>query len=420
MAIDTPATIVLLGAGPIGIEAAIYARYLGYDVVLLEQADLAENVRVWGHLRMFSPFQQNSSSLGLAALRAQDPDYQPPKPDQQLIGRQWAEQYLIPLSETDLLADHIRTHSQALAVERLEPANANLDPEQSSDENRPKQFQVLVQSQSAEPSIITADAVVDATGVLNHPMMCGPNGSPAEGEPAVSARLEYAFPDILGAQRARFARQHTLVIGNGLSAALTITALAQLAQNEPETRVHWIAGPTPEPIPWWLTISNSPSTFQTWRDVLLRAEQQAQDAGPTFVRDTERTLRAFDSDPTSDGVRVWFDEPSKPERYDRVVVNRGHRSDLSIYHKLQAGQDTGTSLSIGQMANPADRFESLQPDDAVAWTDTFLKLEPNLYIIGSKSFRHASSFPFSIGLQQIVGMFAEIGGRANLDLYATF
>ena len=32
MALDTPASIAVLGAGPIGLEAALYARFLGYDV----------------------------------------------------------------------------------------------------------------------------------------------------------------------------------------------------------------------------------------------------------------------------------------------------------------------------------------------------------------------------------------------------
>ena len=32
MAIDTPARLAILGAGPIGLEAALYARFLGYDV----------------------------------------------------------------------------------------------------------------------------------------------------------------------------------------------------------------------------------------------------------------------------------------------------------------------------------------------------------------------------------------------------
>ena len=42
MAIDTPARIAVLGAGPIGLEAALYARFLGYDVDVYERGKVAD------------------------------------------------------------------------------------------------------------------------------------------------------------------------------------------------------------------------------------------------------------------------------------------------------------------------------------------------------------------------------------------
>ena len=59
MAIDTPARLAILGAGPIGLEAALYARFLGYDVVVYETGDVAASVRQWGQVRMFTPFGMN-------------------------------------------------------------------------------------------------------------------------------------------------------------------------------------------------------------------------------------------------------------------------------------------------------------------------------------------------------------------------
>ena len=67
---SSPATIAILGAGPIGLEAALYARYLGYSVQVYERHEVAGHVKRWGHIRMFTPFQMNCSSLGLAALAA--------------------------------------------------------------------------------------------------------------------------------------------------------------------------------------------------------------------------------------------------------------------------------------------------------------------------------------------------------------
>ncbi len=45
MAVDTPATIAVIGAGPIGLEAALYARFLGYDVRIYERDAVARSLR---------------------------------------------------------------------------------------------------------------------------------------------------------------------------------------------------------------------------------------------------------------------------------------------------------------------------------------------------------------------------------------
>src|SRR5439155_4260027 len=116
MAIDTPARLALLGAGPIGLEAALYARFLGYEVVIYERGEIADNVRQWGHVRMFTPFGMNRTTLGLAAIHAQDESYRPPADDALLTGREWVERYLLPLASTDLLSDHLRLNTVVVAV----------------------------------------------------------------------------------------------------------------------------------------------------------------------------------------------------------------------------------------------------------------------------------------------------------------
>ena len=74
MHLEPPSRIAILGAGPCGLETGLYARYLGYQTTIYEQGEIAQAVRAWGHVRMFSPFRMNRSPLGLAALQAQNPD----------------------------------------------------------------------------------------------------------------------------------------------------------------------------------------------------------------------------------------------------------------------------------------------------------------------------------------------------------
>ena len=47
--------ILVVGAGPIGIEAALRGAQLEHEVDVLEAGRIGENLRSWGHVRMFSP-----------------------------------------------------------------------------------------------------------------------------------------------------------------------------------------------------------------------------------------------------------------------------------------------------------------------------------------------------------------------------
>src|SRR5262245_4600080 len=120
MAIDTPARLAILGAGPIGLEAALYARFLGYDVAVYERGHVAARVRQWGHVGMFTPFKMNRTTLGLAAIQAQDENYRPPADDELLTANEWTERYLLPLAATDLLSDHLRLNTTVVAVGKEE------------------------------------------------------------------------------------------------------------------------------------------------------------------------------------------------------------------------------------------------------------------------------------------------------------
>src|SRR5438552_12477517 len=105
MAVESPARVAVLGAGPIGLEAALYARYLGYEVAIYERGNVCENMLAWGHAELFTPFAANASPLGISALAAQDPSWNSPPPDALLTGREFVERYCRPLAQSDLLAD---------------------------------------------------------------------------------------------------------------------------------------------------------------------------------------------------------------------------------------------------------------------------------------------------------------------------
>jgi threonine dehydrogenase-like Zn-dependent dehydrogenase len=143
---DPQPRIAILGAGPIGLEAALYARYLGYpsEVFERENEPSYQLVQCGGYLH----FKYLASTLGIAALRAQNPDWHPPKDDEQLTPYQWREKYLLPLSKSDLVADVLRLGTEVLSIRR------------SDDDS---DFEIVCSSNQGE-KIAEVDIVIDCTG----------------------------------------------------------------------------------------------------------------------------------------------------------------------------------------------------------------------------------------------------------------
>ena len=115
---DLALRIAVLGAGPVGLEAALYGRYLGYVVTLFEPRDVCAGI-VNNESPMGSPFRENCTPLGLAALDAQNAEYQHPPAEVALSVDQWANRYCLPLSQTDLVKGTLRIGAQVESIEFL-------------------------------------------------------------------------------------------------------------------------------------------------------------------------------------------------------------------------------------------------------------------------------------------------------------
>src|SRR6516164_6174942 len=99
---DAP-RIAVLGAGPIGLEAALYARTLKLPVTVYERGRVGEHLHAWGHVRLFSPFVMNTTALGRAAIKADDPKNDFPADGDCISGREHLAAYLEPLAKIELL-----------------------------------------------------------------------------------------------------------------------------------------------------------------------------------------------------------------------------------------------------------------------------------------------------------------------------
>lgn len=413
MAMETPARIAVIGAGPIGLEAALYARYLGYDVDVYERGRVAENLLQWGHVRMFSPFGHNRSPLGLAALKAQDPAWQAPGDDELLTGRELAARYLIPLAHSDLLADSIHERTSVVAIGREGLVKGELGGDEAREE---PDFRLLVAStdpgEHGRQRFTAADVVIDASGTFGNHNWLGPGGLPALGERAAEQHIEYGLPDVLGDDRPRYASRSILLVGTGHSAATNLVALAELAAQAPDTWITWVARQEldekhPEPL---ATIPNDP--FADRVRLTQHANQLAADDSNhvSLLSGTAVEALTWHADLERFSVRMTGKHAGELE-FDRIIANVGYRPDRRLFRELHVRQDP---FHEGALEQPGS-------DDpgSTAKPQLLVQPEPDFYILGAKSTGRDSRFLIGTGLDQVRALFTIIGDRPELNLYAT-
>ena len=224
--------VVVIGAGPVGLAAAAHLLERGLEPLALEAGDrVAAAVGSWGHVRLFSPWRYDVDG---AARRLLVPTgWVEPDPAALPTGRELVERYLEPLAATPELAPRLRLGTRVLAV-----ARDGADKTQSLGRER-RGYLVRTVDADGRVADVQARAVVDASGTFGTPNPLGRSGLPAAGEAEAAPFVTGPLPDVLGADRDRFAGRHTLVAGMGHSAANTLLSLVELAETEPGTRITW-------------------------------------------------------------------------------------------------------------------------------------------------------------------------------------
>lgn len=395
MAIDTPARIAIIGAGPIGIETALYARFLGYDVDLFERGRIAEHVRQRAGVRWYTPWNANVSPLGLAALSGQDPDWRPLADDTLATGEELVARYWQPLAESDLVVDHLHLHTEVTCLARTHLIKQELldDPARGDED-----FLILTRNRDGQEKLFTADAVIDCSGVLGNHRWAGQGGMPAVGEALLSAEIEYGVIDPRESTiAAKYTGKRVLLIGGGHTAATNSLVLGSLS---PRPQVSWMTRREP------LASSHGPID-RVANDPLVERDRVAQQANG-LVNDPQSGFTHWPGTQLASIARTesggyhceLVGDHAGAIEVDQIVASVGSRPDSRLTSELQVQFDRAT--------------EGL-PNVA---TDV-LTTEPNFYIIGTKSFGRDPRFTVSEGLRQIRQVFAIIGDRENLDLYRT-
>ncbi len=404
--------VAIIGAGPVGLEAAVYALNCGFRVDVYEKGGVGQNMLLWGHVSLFSPWESNHSPLGAGMLREQYAGWVEPDSDAILTGREHVRRYLLPLTQLPQLAGAVHEGCEVVSIGRDTVLKTELI---GSARRKDFPFRILLKDDQGRESLAFADVVIDASGVYDNANNLGSGGIPAPGELSCKSHIEYHIPDITGIDRERFAGKKTLLIGAGYSAATTACDFAELIKEQPGTELLWVVrGHRTEPI---ATIEND--------SLAGRAELTAK-ANALASRGLSRLQFRYGygveevkyfSDRDAFEVTLKSADAVDKVNPDRIVANVGYGPDNSLYRELQVHE---CYASRGPMKLSAALMGESSAD-CLAQTsmgaETLRNPEPDFYIIGNKSYGRNPTFLLRVGLSQVVEVFSLITGDAELDLY---
>jgi thioredoxin reductase len=404
--------IVILGAGPIGLECALYARQLQLPVTVFERGRIGEYLQRWGHVRMFTPFSMNSTTLGRSAIRIENPRHDFPPDNACTTGKEHVASYLEPLAKTQVLRPCLRTDTRVLQIGR----RGILKEDDPGDVKRLRHpFRILIREGKNRERFEEADVIIDCTGTYGQHRWLGDGGVPAVGEEAAESLISYNLENILGDRRGYYAGKSVLVIGGGYSAATTVAALAGLAEQQPETWVIWLARTVgTQPIPRF------PNDPLKERDRLAARANTLATRGDSNVEfHNQAAVEVIDTAGPDKGFRVSGRCAAKACTWevDRIVANVGYSPDTSLYRELQIHECYAT---LGPMGQAADLLKQSTRDclsTAAPQAGALRNPEPNFFILGAKSFGRNSQFLLRAGFDQVRQVFALISGKPGLNLY---
>ncbi|PWU46016.1 flavoprotein [Micromonospora globispora] len=394
MSIMDELPVVVIGAGPVGLAAAAHLHERGLPFTVLEAGDTAgAAVRQWGHVRVFSPWRYN---IDAAARRLLDEaGWAAPDLDALPTGAELAAHYLQPLAELPQVKPHLRYGARVEAISRL-----GLDRLRTAGRD---QTPFLIRL--ADGDELPARAVIDASGTWGTPNVLGASGLPARGERAVAAFLEHALPDVLGADRDRFAGRHTLVVGAGHSAANTLLSLAELAAAAPGTEVTWaIRSASPS-----RTYGGGDADALPARGALGSRLREHVDAGRIRLL---TGFRVHALTPTGDRIAVTVRHADGGEEsivVDRIVAATGFRPDHSIASELRLDLDPvmGATRALAPLIDPNEHSCGTVPPHGV---DELSHPEAGYYAVGMKSYGRAPTFLMATGYEQVRSVVAALAG----------
>lgn len=400
-------TLAIIGAGPIGLEAAAAALERGFDVHVFERGEAGAHPIAWGHVRLFTPWRMNVGPHSAALLERSG--WTMPDPDAHPTGAELAERVLQPLAALPELKPRVHTHAQVVHVSRRGALKGDLAGRPA---RREHPFRLLVREAGGRESFLHAFSLIDASGTYGTPNWAGDGGIPARGELYLAPQLSYHPDDVRGLRRERYAGKTTLVIGGGASAATTVTELTKLAAEAPGTAVVWAT--RRDGAPFADEPGDDPLPERRRLFVDARALARGDDPAVRWVGGVLVEGFEFNSATHRYRVALVSGERTQVEEVDQVIVNAGFGPDNQLYRELQVHE---CYASRGPM-NLAAALEGAGTSDCTKvpafGVEQLKNPEPDFFILGAKSYGRHNSFLLETGYRQVSDVIAHLERAAAL------
>ncbi|HKQ20219.1 MAG TPA: hypothetical protein VJW75_10790 [Candidatus Eisenbacteria bacterium] len=398
--------IAVIGAGPLGLEAALEGTRRGYEVTVYESGRVGEHLRRFEWVRLFTPFGMNASPRGRARLRAEGVSL--PSDEAVLTAGEHVARYLEPLAALAELKGQVRARTRVLGIARegLSKGAGIVAVGDRSRVGRP--FLLRVAAAGEGERYERADLVLDCGGVYATPRATGPGGLSAIGEESLGDRIDRHMPSILGGARARFAGRRVLLAGNGHSAATALVELDALASEGSPATVTWVHRAIASGEGPFRSVAGDPLPER--RALVDRANAIARGA-PWITPRPGAVIESYE--PRGAAVRVTLrDGAASSLDVDHVLALTGYRPDTSLARELQIhlcyASEAPMALAVALLTETVSAAPGASADclsQKSHGAETLRTPEPGYFVLGAKSYGRGSNFILSVGQKQVEEVF---------------
>lgn len=389
--------VAIIGGGPVGLAAVAHLLERGENPILFEAGErIGANVRDWGHVRMFSPWEYTVDSASVRLLDTHG--WQMPPKDGLPTGNDLYNLYLCPFAELPEVRDVVQTGAKVVAISRR-----NIDKmKDKGRETAP--FILHIEYSNGDEALIEARAVIDASGTWSQPNPIGANGLPAIGEKRHQDRIVYGIPDVTGDAKDRYANKRVMVVGSGHSAINALLELAKLKQDYPDTQALWV-----------LRGTNLQKIYGGLDDDALEARgklgehvKATVDTGAIEIVAPFR-IEKVESAGQSMLVTGEINGEQHTVSVDEIIACTGLRPDLDIVRELRLDLDPSleSPRTLGPMIDPNLHSCGTVPPHGEA---ELRQPEKDFYIVGMKSYGRAPTFLLATGYEQVRSVVAGLVG----------